>query len=188
MLELARERARKEGDLPVEFRVGDVRSVRVGREFDAALLMFAVLGYQIADDNVDATLDTAALHTRTGGIVAFDVWWGPAVEAIGPSDRTKVIDVGDGQIERRARGRLEGGNVCTVDYDLVLRRDGQEVTRTSESHRMRYFDRPELESRMRAVGLELCVLAAFPDASREPSTDTWNAIAVGRKLEASGGR
>src|SRR4051794_20155002 len=46
MLDVARRKVAEAGLPGIDLRQGDLRSVRLGRTFDAALLMFAVLGYQ----------------------------------------------------------------------------------------------------------------------------------------------
>jgi SAM-dependent methyltransferase len=186
MLDLARERASAARVGPIEFLEGDVRTVRLGRQFDVVLLMFAVLGYQIGDHDVRATLETVRLHLRPAGIVILDVWWGPAVESIGPSERTKVVSLGDRELERRAVGRLEPGHVCTVDYELVIRNTGGEISRDRESHRMRYFFGDELSHHLGTAGLELRRLSAFPEVDRDPDRESWNALAVAQRTPVSG--
>ena len=50
-----------------------------GRPFDAALMMFAVLGYQLENADVLSALRTARRHLHPGGLLIVDVWSGPAV-------------------------------------------------------------------------------------------------------------
>ena len=61
------------------------------RQFDAALMMFAVLGYQVENRDVLAALKTARRHLEPGGLFIFDVWYGPAVLHQRPSERVKII-------------------------------------------------------------------------------------------------
>jgi len=51
----------------LSYRAGDIRSVKLESEFDAALMMFAVLGYQLENKDVLAALKTARQHVRTAG-------------------------------------------------------------------------------------------------------------------------
>jgi len=183
MLDIARSRAAAQA-LDIPFLHGDVRSFRAGRTFDIVLLMFAVLGYQLSDEDVDATLDTAAAHLMPGGLLIFDCWYGPAVEAIGPTSRVKVLRLDDGELVRTATGRLNGDGTCTVNYELV-RRTSEAIAATSETHRMRYFARPELQERLAAKQFQLLDLKAFPEMS-DPTSESWNVLAVGRKQAAEG--
>ena len=50
-----------------QFLEGDVRSLDLDRQFDAVIMMFAVLGYQLTNDDVSYTLRTVRRHLRRGG-------------------------------------------------------------------------------------------------------------------------
>lgn len=181
MLALALERANAADVDNVRFLEGDVRSVDVGARFDVVLLMFAVLGYQLEDDDVGDTLRTARRHTVPGGLLIFDVWYGPAVLAAGPSDRVKVVMNGDAEIERHASGRLDGErNRCTVAYTLVIK--GPSASVTHETHTVRYFFEDELRRFLRDAGYELIQLSAFPDLDRPPSEASWNVIGIAQAV------
>lgn len=76
--------------IPV-FLQGDLRSLNLNQTFDVVLMMFAVLGYQYSNADVLEALKTARQHLRKGGLLIFDIWYGPAVLAIRPSDRVKFL-------------------------------------------------------------------------------------------------
>ncbi len=177
MLATARQRADASGLGALELRLGDLRSVRLGRTFDAVICMFAVLGYQTSDDDVAGALATVRAHLRPGGIFVFDVWYGPAVEATGPSERVKTVSTGDGEIERRATAELEPSrHLCTVSYHLVRRSPGIPDVAADEEHRMRYFSADELAISLADADLQLIDLVPFPETAAELSTETWNAM------------
>jgi SAM-dependent methyltransferase len=176
MLDGARRRA-DAARTPVTFVRGDIRSVRLEREFDAVVCMFAVLGYQTNDADVRAALGTVRTHLVPGGPFVFDVWYGPAVEAIGPSERTKVVATAEGELERRATAVLEPeAHLCTVSYRLTERRVGIPDRVTDEAHRMRYFFADELEPFLAAAGLSLRALTPFPDVTAPLSAAEWNVL------------
>lgn len=52
----------------VECHVGDMRAVRLGRKFDAVLIGDAV-DYLLSEDDIRATLTTAAEHLSPGGVL-----------------------------------------------------------------------------------------------------------------------
>lgn len=181
MVELARQRAAAAGVPPLNLIVGDARDVRLGETFDIALLMFAVLGYQLTDADVVATLRTAREHLRPGGILVFDVWNGPAVETIGPSSRTKSVERDGGVIERRADGSLDPASQrCTVDYQVSWVRDGTVIRCVEERHEMRYFFADELQALARQAGLGIVASGAFPDFGQPADSSQWNALYVAR--------
>jgi SAM-dependent methyltransferase len=180
MLDRARRRAISEGvSGSTTFVLGDIQKIHVGRRFDAVLSMFAVVGYQIGDSAVRATLANVRRHLERGGTFVFDVWYGPAVLVVGPSTRVKVVPTADGEIERRAVGALDPeSHVCTITYELTRRRVGQPDATASETHRMRYFFEEELGGFLKEAGLTLRSVSSFPDVDSPPSVDSWNVLVV----------
>ncbi|MCK6545591.1 class I SAM-dependent methyltransferase [Myxococcota bacterium] len=55
------------------FQVADMRSVRLGRTFDAVVLGFNTLMHMIDDDDLAGVLDTAREHLAPGGHFHFDI-------------------------------------------------------------------------------------------------------------------
>ncbi len=49
---------------------GDMRTVRLGRDFDAVLIHDAIM-YMLTDDDLRAAIGTAAAHLRSGGVAVF---------------------------------------------------------------------------------------------------------------------
>jgi SAM-dependent methyltransferase len=178
MLAEAARKADAEG-VDVNWVAGDIRRLELHRRFDAAVMMFAVLGYQIEDGDVLATLDSVRRHLAPGGILAFDVWYGPTVVAEGPSERRRSFERGDVRLERVSRGTLNAERAtCRVDIsvrELDTSASGSEVT---EHHEMRYFFPDELERFAGETGFELVALRGFPDPSVPPGTAGWSALAV----------
>ncbi len=164
-------------------RHGDVTDVDLGQPFDAALMMFAVLGYQYENAQVLAALRTVRRHLRQGGLFVFDVWYGPAVLTERPSQRVKTIETPGGTVLRVASGELDTRrDLCTVRYDVWTVEGDRVTSRTQESHPMRYFFPPELALLLECAGLELVRLGAFPDLEAEPDEHTWNVTAVARAV------
>ena len=182
MLAIANDRLRKTPDSQkARFEQGDIRTADLGRQFDAALIMFAVLGYQIENKDVLATLKTARHHLKAGALLIFDVWYGPAVLRERPSNRIKVIPTRDGKVLRASSGELDVPNhSCTVRFHLWQLAEGRLVNEIEETHRMRYFFPLELNLLMECAGFSLVRLGAFPDIDQDPDETTWSVIAVGR--------
>jgi SAM-dependent methyltransferase len=179
MLERARRRAIGSAPGSTTFVHGDIQTIQLERQFDAVLSMFAVVGYQIRDDAVRSTFANVRRHLEPGGVFIFDVWYGPAVIAVGPSARVKVVPIDGGDIERKAVGTLEpDSHVCSVKYELTQRRPGGVDAIASETHRMRFFFDEELGEFLKEAGLTLLTLTAFPDTENPPSVDSWNVLAV----------
>jgi len=91
----------------LEFTTADIRTFRCERKFDIALLMFAVIGYQIEDEDVVEALRTARAHLRNGGLLLFDCWYGPAVLREPPTSRMKPVENSSGRVIRVSTPRLD---------------------------------------------------------------------------------
>jgi SAM-dependent methyltransferase len=182
MVAQARRKAASLSPRPSFYR-GDIGDVEIEGVFDAALLMFAVLGYQTEDASVEAALRTAARHVRPDGLLLFDVWYGPAVARQRPGRRAGVFPVEGGRIERTAAGTLgRGGRICTVRIGVKRYRGERVVQETHETHRMRCFYPDELDAFLARTGFASVRRGAFPDLARGPDETTWNVFQVARRV------
>jgi SAM-dependent methyltransferase len=171
---------------PAEFLQGDIRTLRLGRRFDAVVMLFAVLGYQTSDADVAAAMRTVASHLRPGGVFVCDIWFGPAVLAIGTSDRQKIVDDADGQLHRTSSGRLDPAtNTCRVRFRTWRTVGDRIVDESVEEHTMRYFFEAELRGFFSDAGLELCAVRSFDDLDALPRPDSWNVWICGRSRDAT---
>jgi SAM-dependent methyltransferase len=166
--------------LPV-FLEGDIRHLDLGERFDAALMMFTVLGYQCEDADLLSALAAVHSHLAPGGLFIFDVWNGPAVLAQRPRDRTGGITDGSTTIFRRTRTRLNPGRrLCRVHFDIE-RMDSAGSSQTwEEEHVVRYFFPEELRSVLGDSGFGLLDLRRFPDGEAPPDEKAWNVIGIAR--------
>lgn len=166
-----------------EFIEADVRTLRLGRVFDAAIMMFAVLGYQHDDDALLATLASVRRHLPPSGLFLFDIWYGPAVLAQRPGDRVRSISQTDERIFRTTRSELDiRAQICRVDFHVLRLAGDRLVGEEQETHTMRFFFDRELGLALAASGFRLEALRAFPDIDREPDETTWTVIGVARAL------
>jgi SAM-dependent methyltransferase len=181
MLGHAREKAsRASGN--VSFVQGDVRDLSLDREFDAAIMMFAVVGYQTENADVRAVLEGVHRHLRPQGILIFDCWYGPAVLCQGPSQRVKIVESGQERLLRAATATLDTRRgTCAVDYHVWRIRGDRLVSETRERHLMRYFFARELELFLSSAGLLPVRFAGFPENQSHPDETTWSMFAVARK-------
>ena len=179
---LRRAYAKAEGaGLAVDFRQGDVRYFDADATFDAALLMFAVLGYQHDDDDVLETFRNIRRHLRRGGLLAFDAWYGPGVLADPPGSRSRTVETEGGPMLRSVTSEMDARRrLCRVHYRLSRIAGGRAEFVAEETHVVRYFFPDELELQLAVSGLELVALVDFKEPDREPGEDSWSAFAVAR--------
>lgn len=163
------------------FRHGDLGNLNLGHKFEAVVMMFAVLGYQLTNTDVLAALRTVRQHLQPGGLFIADVWYGPAVLSIQPSDRLKVISTEDGKVIRAASGSLDTfRHLSRVHYHLWRLKGQQVLSESEETHWMRYFFPQELALFMAQEQMELIHMCAFENLAEPPTEHTWNILAVGK--------
>jgi SAM-dependent methyltransferase len=185
MLAHARSRAAaKQLQRHATFLSGDVRRLDLGRTFDVAVLLFAVLGYQTTRDDVVAALRVARKHLKHSGLLLFDVWYGPAVLAQRPEQRTKVVENPSGRLVRTSSGTLdERRQLCTVSFRVSSDR-ARSADAIEEEHTMRYFFPDELEALLGDARFSLLRIGAFPQFDHDPDETSWTALVAARAASA----
>jgi SAM-dependent methyltransferase len=178
MLRLARKKV-DQVDVEVRLHQADIRDFALDRQFDAALMMFAVLGYQLGNADVLHCLRAIRRHLRNAGLLVFDVWYGPAVLTQKPGERLRVIRDNGHTVLRTARSSLHTfEHQCAVDFSLWQAEGPAGMKETPEQHRMRYFFPQELALFLEITGFRMLSLTAFPEIERPPDEDTWNVLVV----------
>jgi SAM-dependent methyltransferase len=161
----------------------DILGLDLRETFDAVVMMFAVLGYQVANAEVLGALASVRRHLRPGGLFVADAWYGPAVLRQRPTDRVKVQDMPAGQLIRAASGELDvRHHLCSVRYHVWRIDQAQRVSETTEEHRMRYFFPLELEAFAQQSGLEVLRLGQFPEFDQDPDEASWNVMFAARAV------
>jgi SAM-dependent methyltransferase len=180
MLHCAEHKAQQKG-ITVRLLLSAIKDLELKENFDAALMMFAVLSYHVENHEVVDALRAARQHLLEGGLLVFDVWYGPAVLTQRPGERVRVIEAGNETTLRATDGKLNTLNhTCQVSYRLWRLNDNQPTTYTTETHLMRYFFPKELELFLEVSGFELLHLGSFPNIERNPDESTWNIIVVAK--------
>lgn len=187
---LASARRKAEVELPAasrpQFHEGDARSFTVGLSeatFDAAVMMFAVIGYLERNEDVVSALRRVRTHLKTGGLFLCDFWWGPAVLTQRPGERVRVVDDAGDKLLRATRTELDTlRNTADVHFDLFRFSADRGTVQARETHRMRYFFGPELELLLSEAGLRMERLCQFMRLDAAPTDDSWNAMLVARAI------
>lgn len=171
------------GITPPFFIRDDIRQLNLRINFDAVVALFAVLGYQAETEDVLTFMGTVERHLAPGGLFLADFWYGPAVEAIKPEPRQKVISFNKNRVIRTARTDLNPEkHHCLVHYHLLIEKeDGSLADEFKEDHLMRYFYLPEIKNFLSLSGLKFLHLSAFGDLDKPANSDTWNVFLVAKK-------
>jgi len=180
MLAMAQEKVHNTGlSASLQFKHANVQDVNIGQKFDAVICMFAVLSYQISNEDLSATIHTARQHLNPGGVFICDFWYGPAVLKQRPTDRVKIIQKDNDRIIRLVSPETDTLNhIVKVNYH-ILKLKGDKLTEESrETHPMRFIFYPELNMLMSQANLNLIHFCAFGEIDKSVSEDTWNVSAI----------
>ena len=164
------------------FLEGDLRKIRLDRQFDCVLSLFHVISYQATNADLSAAFNTVAQHLKPGGVFIFDVWYGPAVLRDLPQVRVKRLQNDSLAITRIAEPVLHPNeNWVDVNYHIFLQPTGQNFCHElQEVHRMRYLFKPELEDLLSRSALTLEQYGEW--MSDQPADfDTWGVYFVAVK-------
>ncbi len=188
MLAIAKEKA-AQNNLNIKYVLGNVQNFETSTKFDAAIMMFAVIGYQSKTQELINTLKTTRKLLNKGSIFVFDCWYGPAVLNIKPDARileiNKEIDGGTKQetIIRYSSGDLDClRNICKVNFKVLQINGDHILSNVDETHIMRYFFLPELKYYLEQSGFSLESVSVFPTVDKIPTENDWNIIVVAKAV------
>lgn len=156
------------------FTQGDIREIRLDKSFDAVIALFHVISYQTTNKDVLDTFATASHHLKPGGIFIFDIWYGPAVLTQRPEVRIKRMSDEKIEVTRLAEPVLHPSeNRVDVNYHIFVRnRSTGAVKELKETHKMRYFFKPEID--IIANQSRFAILHAEEWVTRNPmSQNSW---------------
>lgn len=182
------ERAREKGaSLPEQQRPrwieGDVRSFEAGGTFEAAIMMFAVVGYLTTNDDVLAGLRNIRRHLPAGALFACDFWYGPSVLYDRPTDRARIMPIPNGEVIRTTNTRLDiVQHTADVSFRLWTIEHGRVISQTDETHRMRYFFPQEFALMLSQSGFSMLGISAFPTIDAPLTDQSWNAFVVAKAV------
>jgi SAM-dependent methyltransferase len=140
-----------------EHLVGDMRSLRLGRSFDAVLVHDAIV-YMTTEGDLRAALATAFAHLRPGGVAVF------APDCVRETFAAKTGHGGHDGAGRALR-YLEwthdpdpGDTTYVTDFVLLLREGAADVRVRYDRHLMGLFSRARWLDLMAEVGFEPSVV------------------------------
>jgi ubiquinone/menaquinone biosynthesis C-methylase UbiE len=148
LLALAKER------LPnVRLHHADMRSIDLGRDFDAVTCLFGAIGYLTSREDLEAAIAAMARHVAPGGLLIVDPWWPPDKWVLDGNPRALFVDEPELKIARMSISGREG-DIATLNFHyLVATREG--VFPFTENHRLGLFTMAEQVAAFRAAGLDV---------------------------------
>lgn len=171
----------EEAELPLSLHQGDVRTIDLGRTFDAVISMFAVMSYQCTNKDLLDAFGTARRHLEPGGLFIFDLWFGPAVLRDPPTDRYRIIEQGEERVVRFVHPELDLlTQLVTVNYRVWHFRGSTLLSEVEESHPMRFLFPQELLHLLASAGFETVEVCPFLTLGQSPTAQSWTVSVVAR--------
>lgn len=183
MIDIARRNA-SEYMSNMEFVTADIRDYETEAEYEAVISLFHVMSYQNTNDDIVSAFKTARkLLKKAGRYFLFDVWYGPGVLSDKPCVRVKEAEDGENRLIRIAKPIMhDRDNVVDVQYEVfVINKETNIVQTIKETHKMRYFFRPELELLLNLAGFEL-VDNLDCDTLAETDFSSWTSYFIARSI------
>ena len=181
MLALATDKTRRNG-LDIEYVNADIRTLDLGRHFDRAVGMFAVMSYLVTPADFEAGLNAVRRHLDTGGLFVFDAWYGPGMDNP-PRDRITRIRDGNREIIKLAVSHKLPEQQVAVDFTVLVIEEDRLVQRIEECHRLRYFFEDELTMSADRAGFEILEITACDSPDTPPANNAWTARITCRALD-----
>ena len=165
----------------LQFSQGDLRQVRLDRKFDVVLSLFHVMSYQTNNEDLLAAFETDKAHLVPGGILIFDVWYGPAVLSDPPTVRIKRLEDQSIQVTRIAEPVMEPNkNLVDVNYHIFIKDlISSKIDEVREVHTMRYLFKPELELLLDRLQMQIVESGEWL-TDRQPGLNTWGVYFIVR--------
>ncbi|MGH8978516.1 MAG: class I SAM-dependent methyltransferase [Acidimicrobiia bacterium] len=149
---------------------GDMRAIRLGREFDAVFVHDAV-DYMVDESDLRRAMTTAFVHTRPGGVSVF------VPDRIAETFETDTDHDGNDGADGRAVRFLEwswdpdpADTWTETEYAFVLRDVDGSVRVVHESHRLGLFGRATWMQLLAEEGFRAEVVPEVTSEGREPRT------------------
>jgi SAM-dependent methyltransferase len=132
---------------------GDMRSLRLGREFDVVFIHDAI-SYLTTEEDLRAAIETAAVHVRPGGVVILTP--DATTEIFQPNTDHGGHDGEDGRSLRFLEWtHAATGSTYEVDYLIIARGPGEDERVVHDRHTLGVFPAATWIRLIAAAGLEL---------------------------------
>ncbi len=144
---------------PPRFARADMRTIRLGQRFEAALCLFGAFGYLLTQRDVLQALRSIRSHLEPGGLFVFEFWQGSAARPAPfqtwldlTREGVEIVRLDESRYDPKT-GRLP------VEFRFFVRRGQRFLDRFTEIHTIQTYSVPEIRALLRRGKFEL--LGAF---------------------------
>lgn len=133
-----------------EFHVGDMRSFKLARRYDAVVSLFSAIGYVRDEAGLNTTLRQMAQHVTPQGVVVIEPWFEPGDLTHG---RIMVVsgESNDTSVCRMSRTLVED-SISRLEFEYMVGSEAG-IERISECHELGLFTEAQMKSAFMAAGL-----------------------------------
>jgi dTDP-3-amino-3,4,6-trideoxy-alpha-D-glucopyranose N,N-dimethyltransferase len=142
----------------VSLTLADMRTLDLGRTFDAVTCLFSSVGYLGEPDALSQAISRMAGHLSPGGVLVLDGWIKPESWLPGINVHALARDDNGTAAARVIRSRREGNRTHLDMRYLVATQDGFEEA--AEEHILTLFTHAEYRRAFAGAGLEPDVVAS----------------------------
>ncbi|MGA5035531.1 class I SAM-dependent DNA methyltransferase [Streptomyces capoamus] len=132
---------------------GDMRTLSLGRSYDAITCMFGSIAYLQDTDELASTLRSFEEHLTPGGVVAVDPWWFLET-SLARHVSGDTVTVGERTLTRVSYTEREG-RTSKMEVHYVVADPGSGVQHFAEEHVLTLFTRAEYEEAFTRAGLRV---------------------------------
>lgn len=122
--------------------LGDIRSIRLNKKFDAILSLFHVINYMLTSSDINNFFKNAKAHLGTNGLLIFDIWNYKAVKN-GKFSESKFFKMKNYDIEKISQSKTKK-NIITINFKYTLKKKRKITSSFVEQHKIRYFSFKEI--------------------------------------------
>jgi len=131
----------------------DMRTLALGRTFDAVLCLFSSIGDLRSGDELAAAVGAMSRHLNPRGVLIVDGWVRPDAWISGGRTETTVATAEDVKVVRMSRSRRRGVRTFLEMHHLVGTADGIEYL--VDHHELTLFSPSDYEAAFRGSGLDV---------------------------------
>lgn len=183
MISLANEKKSSLGEHNIDFETCNSEDFHTDLEWDFAVSLFFMLGYQVSDESIMKTFLAVRSCIRTGGIFAFDFWYGPSVIKKGCFPNEIRVETHNHRMIRKSSPSIidEDSSVRIVQSYSIQDKKTKEYEDFNEVHKVRYFDEKQLSSFLYKCSFDVIRFEAFMGHKPLKETD-WAGMAFARAI------
>lgn len=158
----------------VKYYQADARTFQMDQKFDAVISLFHVMSYMNTNEDLMNALQSVRKVLEKGHVFLFDAWYGPGVLTDKPSVRVKYAENSQLKMIRIAQPVMhDKDNIAEIKYEVtVIDKETHVASIMNETHKMRYFFKPEVDLMLEQSGFKLLDILDARDLC-DTGYDTW---------------